>query len=200
MSSTYSSTGFTRTATLLLTTYFLLSEAAEHPGTAAERPGTAAARHSTGAARPQGLGGTGSVRPLPSLCLASASATFSYLGRGRAVRVRRRAPPTPPTARGSSTWPPSARPRPAAPCRAVACLRGRRRWDRRASFGESSGQLEHPRRWLGARWASPSLGVPAPPRAVSCTLRRHRSRAWAVARQPCDHARTPGSHSYRLHK
>ena len=43
--------------------------------------------------------------------------------------------------------------------------------------GFGGGWLEHPRQWLGARWAGLSLWECTPPRAVRPALRRHRRRA-----------------------
>eukprot|EP00964_Phaeocystis_antarctica_P059710 scaffold35485_cov76-Phaeocystis_antarctica.AAC.8 len=62
--------------------------------------------------------------------------------------------------------------------------------------GFGVGQLEHPRRWLGAQWAGLSRGSAEPARAARRALRRHRSRAGALPGGHFDHAALPASRSH----
>ena len=99
---------------------------------------------------------------------------------------------------GASSPPPSSR----AVAGARACfLALRRSWITKGSGGidkgvgggggidgVGGGGPAHRRQWLGtltlAQLTGLSLGVPTPPRAVGCALRRHRSRAWELGRRP----------------
>ena len=92
---------------------------------------------------------------------------------------------------GASSPPPSSR----AVVGALACfLALRRSWTAKGGGidGVGGGGPAHLRQWLGtltlAQLTGLAPGVPAPPRAVGCALRRHRSRARAVPRlhvDPC---------------
>ena len=61
--------------------------------------------------------------------------------------------------------------------------------------GFGGGSLEHPRQWLGAQRPGLFLGVPEPPGAFRRALRRHTSRAGALARLRFDHAEVRKSSS-----
>ena len=61
--------------------------------------------------------------------------------------------------------------------------------------GFGGGSLEHPRQWLGAQRPGLFLGVPEPPGAFRRALRRHKSRAGALARLHFDHAEVRKSSS-----